>query len=158
MAEPKKLTSVTERNLVEYLNQDPVMAANKLIMRSGEPLMLAPHQRIVLREVWERRPFNLWVFGRGVAKTFTMGLYAALAGTLIPGQRIGIISASYRQSQFVFEEIRRFYDDSPYLQQAVKKPPAFSPTQCSMEWTNKSFLKAIPIGDGRFTAPLFSNV
>lgn len=149
MADVRRLTSEKERALVEYLTTDPVIAANKILMRGGESLELAPHQRITLRESWERRPFNLWIWGRGVAKTFMMGLYGTLAGTFIPGQRIGIISASYRQSQFVFDEVRRFYDDSPYIQGSVVKPPAFSPSECSMTWANKSFIKAIPIGDGK---------
>lgn len=148
MARSKNLTNETDRKFIQSLYNDPVLAAESLLIREDEPLRLAPHQRIKLREVWQRKPFNLWVCGRGTAKTFDLGLYATLAGTLIKGQRIGVVSASYRQSQFVFDEVRKFYDESPYLQQEVSKPPAFSPTQCLMEWKNGSSFRAVPLGDG----------
>lgn len=84
--------------------------------------------------------------------TFMAALYGALKLMLYPNQRIGVFAPSFRQSKLIFNEFKKFYDDSPLLRECVSKEPTFGNDQCvcvlkpPARGITGSFIKALPIG------------
>lgn len=144
----KAVVPEQELELFERLKGNPVLAAEKLLIRNSKPLRLATHQRVALKQLWNGTSFNLLLFGRGMSKTFLLALYLTLHGIFHPGRKYGIVSASYRQAQLVFNEIIQFYTESPFLQNELTKQPTKAPTECSMDYKHGGFVKALPIGQG----------
>lgn len=145
---PENQMSRKEAELLNYLREHPIIAASDLLVLNGKPLMLAPHQRVILKSLWEDRPFNLLILSRGMGKTLLLAVYLVLRAMLYPREKCGIVSATYRQAQFVFDEIVRFYQESDFLKAATEKEPSKTPTQCHMRLTNGSDITALPLGDG----------
>lgn len=138
-------------NNVEWLElyrENPVIAAEDLLMRNGRNLTLPPHQRIILKDLWSGTPFPMLILTRGGAKSTTVAIYFALRAMLFGNERLGIVSASFRQARSVFDEIITFYNDSPILQACSVKAPSKGNIECSWLLKNNSVIKALPIGDG----------
>lgn len=151
MAEPRRLLTEEERAMIAAYKDDPVLAAESLFKIGGKPLRLDPYQRVVLRSLWEGKANNLLLMGRGMAKTFILGIFAVLKLLFYPAQKIIIISSSYRQAKNVFAVVDELYENSPYIQQAVTRPPTMGTTECVMECRTEyglGYIKALPIGDG----------
>lgn len=140
---------------VEFYRQNPVIAAEDLLMRNGRHLELPTHQRIVIKDLWSGTPFPMIIMTRGGGKSTIIAIYYCLRGILYPGERLGILSGSYRQAKVCFDEIIKFHSDSPILQQCSKKTPVKGNDECRWEITdNGSIIKALPIGDGKIFCPL----
>jgi intein/homing endonuclease len=84
-----------EFELVTMYRENPVAAARDLL-----GIDLPPHQRLALRAMWAS-PNTILVMGRGGGKTFIDALFCVLRAMLYPGEKVGIISASFRQCFFV---------------------------------------------------------
>jgi hypothetical protein len=133
--------------LVLYYRENPDIAALDLL-----GIDLAPHQRLSLKAMW-KCPFVILCLTRGGGKTFMLALFAVLRALLFPGEKIGIIAPTYRQSKFVFAEIEKMYERSPEFRAACVKPPVKSPESCYVKLQgseNKvgSSIEALPLGDG----------
>lgn len=145
-----ELDILEDTEWLEFYQQNPVAAAEDFLIRDGMPLKLPPHQRIILKDLWSGTPFVMMILTRGGGKTTIDAIYYALRGILFPGERLGIISGSFRQAKKTFDEITRFYNESPILQRCSKKGPVRPTDECVWEITgNGSVIKALPIGDGQ---------
>ena len=63
---------------------------------------LLPEQVAILQELWTRA-FPMYIASRGFGKSFLLAVYAILKCTLIPGSKIVIVGAAFRQSKVIFE-------------------------------------------------------
>ena len=63
---------------------------------------LLPVQTCILREMWVRA-FPMYIASRGFGKSFLLAVYCLLRCTLIPGTKIVIVGAAFRQSKVIFE-------------------------------------------------------
>lgn len=135
---------------VEIYQNNPVLAAEDLLIRNDMPLILPPHQRIVLKDLWSGTPFPMLIMSRGAGKSALLAIYIILRAVLFPNERIGIISGSFRQAKACFDEIQRFYWESPIIQHCTDKPPSRGNDEYVLEITkNQSLIKALPLGDGQ---------
>jgi intein/homing endonuclease len=80
--------------LVQHYRSDPASAARDILT-----LDLAHFQRLMLKYAWERS-YTIWVLTRGGGKTFNEAVYAILRAMLYPGEKVGVISSSFRQCFF----------------------------------------------------------
>jgi intein/homing endonuclease len=83
--------------------------------------------------------------------TFLSGVLAALLALLYPGYRVGLISASFRQSKMMFSEVEKIYAQSPILREATAKRPIRGSDTCYLQFRavagyNGSFIEALPLG------------
>lgn len=147
MAIPKKLLSSVETEFVSFLRQNPVYAAETLLMYKGNPIKLSWYQRDFIKKIWNKQ-FALLVWARGTGKTFIMAVVALLKALLYPHFAVLIVSGSYRQSQNLFKEIVKIWNDSIYVQQSTAKQPSITPVRCEVIFKNGSIISALPIGDG----------
>jgi hypothetical protein len=135
----------------------PGIAANELlyIPTSSDPddrYVLIPTQRIVANRVWNARS-SIVVACRGFGKTRMAATLAVLKALLWPGRRIGCLSASFRQSKQIFEEIIKIWERSPILQQCTVKQPIISNDSCRLDFKTipshePSTIRALPLADG----------
>lgn len=146
----KDSTSLTDeqRDMVNIFINNPDMASARLLVRNDKPCRLAVHQRLILKGLWKYQ-FNLLILTRGGGKTFLLALYCVLKSMLFPREKCVIASSSYRQSQFTFDEVIKFYEESPLLRQACNKPPTKGPNACECHLDNGSKIIAYPLGDGQ---------
>jgi len=108
---------------------------------------LFPFQHMAIKAMFESDYF-LAVWSRGLSKTYTCGIYAALDAIFNQGVEIGILSRSFRQSKMIFKKI----------EDIAAKPEAYLLKQCithvsknNDEWVmeiGKSRIRALPLGDG----------
>jgi hypothetical protein len=134
--------------MMKIFVENPDIAASRLLVRNDKPLRLAVHQRLIIRGLWKHQ-FNLLILTRGGGKTFLLALYCVLKTMLFPREKAVVASSSYRQAQFTFDEIIKFYEESPLLRQATTKPPTKGPNACEMHLENGSKIICYPLGDGQ---------
>jgi hypothetical protein len=146
----KDVTSLSDeqRQMVNFFQSNPDVAAARLLVRNDKPCRLAVHQRLIIKGLWKHQ-FNLLILTRGGGKTFLLALYCLLKAMLYPREKCVIASSSYRQAQFTFDEVIKFYDESPFLRQACEKPPTKGPNSCEMHLEGGSKIIAYPLGDGQ---------
>lgn len=137
-----------QRQMVEFFHASPDVAAARLLVRNDKPCRLAVHQRLIIKGLWKHQ-FNLLILTRGGGKTFLLALYCVLKAMLFPREKCVVASSSYRQAQFTFDEIIKFYEESPLLRQASEKPPSKGPNACEMHLDNGSKIICYPLGDGQ---------
>ena len=59
---------------------------------------LLPTQALMLREMWNRK-FPMLIASRGFGKSFILSVYAILRALLMPGRKVIIVGAAFRQSK-----------------------------------------------------------
>jgi len=124
--------------------------------QQGKPLRLLPFQSVMLWMLWNKK-FPMILAARGGSKTFMLGLYALVRAILCPGSEIIIVGSGLRQSMKVFGYIVKLYNQSPLIQEAIKKydrkvgivhsGPRIVMTGPYMK-VGLSTITALPIGDG----------
>ena len=109
---------------------------------------LLPIQIAVLKELWQS-PFPMFVASRGFGKSFMLSLYAMLKCALIPGTKVVIVGAAFRQSKVIFEYMETIWRDSPILRSIcdTNSGPRRDTDRCTMR-INDSWAIAVPLGDG----------
>ena len=109
---------------------------------------LLPIQVVVLRELWSR-PFPMFVASRGFGKSWLMSVYAMLKCALIPGTKVVIVGAAFRQSKVIFEYMETLWRDAPILRSIcdTNSGPRRDTDRCTMR-INDSWAIAVPLGDG----------
>jgi hypothetical protein len=84
--------------------------------------------------------------------TFILGLASTLQALLYPGQRVGLISATFRQSKKIFSEVEKLYSQSDIFKAAVSKGPVHGSDSHRIEFKNvnghASYIEALPLGSG----------
>ena len=149
MKKSKDLDILQDPAWIEFYRENPVIAAEDLLIRNERPLHLPPHQRIILKDLWSGVPFSMIIMSRGGGKSALIAIYLILRAVLYPGERLGIISGSFRPAKVAVDEIIRFYRDSPIIQYCSKKPPTRANDECRWDIEdNGSIIKALPLGDG----------
>ena len=136
-----------ELELVSMYRENPAAAARDLI-----GIDLPPHQRVALKAMWDV-PNIILVMGRGGGKSYLDALFCVLRAMLYPGEKVGIISPSFRQSKFVFAEVEKMYDMSPDFRSMCTRRPIKMTDMCYLDLIpvgNKpgSVIHALPLGDG----------
>src|SRR5690606_33502225 len=74
--------------------------------QQGKPLRLESFQQIMLELLWYKK-FPMILATRGAGKTFILALYALLRALLVPGSKIVIVGAGFRQAKLVFKYIEQ---------------------------------------------------
>lgn len=125
---------------------------------AGEPLELLPFQSALLWMLWHHK-YPMILASRGAGKSFIYGLYAILRAILIPGSKICIVGAGFRQAKLVFDYVVKRYYTSPIIQEALQSGggPKHAVDQCSLK-VGSSIIFAIPLGDGDRIRGMRANV
>lgn len=79
--------------------------------------------------------------------TFLLAIYSLLKALLVPGSKIVICGAGFRQSKMVFKEIEKIYNASPLVQECCSDRPKYASDAAYLN-VGHSTITAIPIGDG----------
>lgn len=141
-----RLSPLTKNDiaLLRLFRSDPVFAGTILI---GDEYM--PHQRFFYRDSWNKT-FIMNARGRGTTKTFDLSRMAILEAILYSGWKVGIVGPSFRQAKFVFAEIERAINKSPFLQRCTMRNggPSNLADQSIWKLRNGSMVFALPLGDG----------
>jgi hypothetical protein len=85
--------------------------------------------------------------------TFVLGAFACLSAMLYPGQKVGLLAPSFRQSKFIFAEVEKIWSKAPILQEATTGRPTKASDKCYLNFKTSgrsppSVIEAIPLGDG----------
>ncbi len=110
---------------------------------------LHPIQIAILQEFWVR-PFPMFVASRGFGKSFLMSLYCILKCTFVPGTKIVVVGAGFRQSKILFEYMENMWRTSPILRSIFNGSddgPRRDVDRCTLR-LGDSWTIAIPMGDG----------
>ena len=110
---------------------------------------LHPIQVAILQEFWVR-PFPMFIASRGFGKSFLMALYCILKCTFVPGTKIVVVGAAFRQSKIIFEYMETIWRNSPILRSVFsgnEDGPRRDVDRCTMR-LGDSWTVAIPMGDG----------
>jgi hypothetical protein len=134
-------------DLVAFYRNNPVIAAEDLLN-----VELAPPQAVILEDMWFK-PYCMVSAGRGSGKSFILSVFGCLRGLLYPGDSVGILAPSFRQSKFVFAEVSKRYDEAPILREACLKRPIVAADRCYLHFKapkNRigSKIEAMPLGTG----------
>ena len=109
---------------------------------------LLPFQALFLQEMWNRK-FPMLIASRGAGKTFLLSLYSLLRALFMPGRKIVIAGAAFRQSKFLHEYMENIWKNAPILRDICdgNSGPRRDVDVCRMR-INDSIINSIPIGDG----------
>lgn len=116
--------------------------------QQGKPLKLEAFQQVMLDLLWYKK-FPMILATRGAGKTFMLALYALLKALLVPGSKIVIVGAGFRQAKLVFKYIEQLYEASPLVKEAISHwgGPKYGSDAATLR-VGLSSIQAIPIGDG----------
>jgi hypothetical protein len=110
---------------------------------------LHPIQIAILQEFWIR-PFPMFIASRGFGKSFLMALYCVLRAILVPGTKVVVVGAAFRQSKVIFEYMETIWRNSPILRSIFTgndDGPRRDVDRCTLR-LGDSWVMAIPMGDG----------
>ena len=128
--------------LYEFLRGNVSFAADLIF-----GIKLFPFQHMAVKSMFETDYF-LGVWSRGMSKSFSTGIYAALDAILNQGVEIGILSKSFRQSKMIFKKIEDIAakPEAAFFKQCITKV-----SKSNDEWLmeiGQSRIRALPLGDG----------
>lgn len=107
---------------------------------------LAPIQELKLRTFF-MRDFVLDIEGRGSGKSFIVSIFIILYAIFYPGCKIGICSATFRQSKLIYVQLMKFLESSEgelFRQCCPKKPTNRSPDYFEIK-IGRSTVTAVPL-------------
>ena len=110
---------------------------------------LHPIQIALLQEFWYR-PFPMFIASRGFGKSFSLALYSMLKCILVPGTKIVIVGAAFRQSKIIFEYMENMWRNSPIIRSIFSSNddgPRRDVDRCTIR-LGDSWTIAVPMGDG----------
>ena len=128
--------------LYEFLRNNMTFTAELMM-----GIKLFPFQHMAVKSMFETDYF-LGVWSRGMSKSFTTGVFAALDAILNQGVEIGILSKSFRQAKMIFKKIEdiSMHPDAGLFNQCITKI-----SKSNDEWLmeiGSSRIRALPLGDG----------
>lgn len=107
---------------------------------------LIPIQCAVLRELWIRK-FPMFIAHRGFAKSFILAVHALRRMIFMPGRKIIITGAAFRQAKIIFEYMERIWDNAPLLRDFAGNGNNITHSTDMWQFTiGQSICKAIPTG------------
>ena len=77
-------------------------------------IQLLPSQALILYELWNRK-FPMLIASRGFGKSFMLSLYCMLRALILPGRKVVVVGAAFRQSKVLFEYMETIWNNSPIL-------------------------------------------
>ena len=110
---------------------------------------LHPIQIAIIQEFWTR-PFPMFVASRGFGKSFLLALYAFLKCMFVPGTKIVIVGAAFRQSKVIFEYMETLWRNAPIARSIFNgndDGPRRDVDRCTIR-LGDSWAIAIPLGTG----------
>lgn len=111
---------------------------------------LPPFQLAILTEMWIR-PFLMLIGSRGMGKSWILAFYIMLKCLFVPGTKVVICGAAFRQAKVVFDYCADIWEKSPILRDIVgpgkHNGPRRDVDRCSLRMGD-SIIIALPIGDG----------
>ena len=110
---------------------------------------LHPIQVALLQELWTR-PFPMFIASRGFGKSFSLALYSMLKCILVPGTKIVIVGAAFRQSKVIFEYMENMWRTGPIIRSIFSSNddgPRRDVDRCTIR-LGDSWAIAVPMGDG----------
>ena len=75
---------------------------------------LLPIQALILKEMWNHK-FPMLIASRGFGKSFMLAVYCLLRMLLMPGRRIVVAGAAFRQSKVIFGYMETIWRNAPIL-------------------------------------------
>lgn len=121
--------------------------------------MLKSYQRILIKG-WLAKNFSLTVAGRGFSKSFVASHFAYLYCLLNPGKHVIVVSATFRSSRRIVENIddwsRR--KEGALLKQTIKGDMVKKPDMYRIYFHNGAYITALPLGDPNRLRGFRSNV
>lgn len=114
-------------------------------------VQILPFQQAILEEMWNRR-FPMLIGSRGLSKTFMLALYCWLRLILMPGRRIIVTGAGFRQSKLIYEYMESIYNNSPVLKSALDGGIKQIFQRGTDAWTirvGNGYARFLPVGDGQ---------
>lgn len=127
--------------LIFFYRKHPCEAARDLL-----GVKLTWFQRKILKDLWFKKN-NLILMSRGIGKSWMLALFAILYAMIYPNVDIGVITPSYKQTEFLFDKITDFFEKSPYFRASVRK---YSRTtyKAIVSFYNTSMIEGLPLGTG----------
>ena len=109
---------------------------------------ILPMQALILHEMWNRK-FPMLIGSRGLGKSFILSLYAMLRAFFMPGRKVVIVGAAFRQSKVLFEYMDTIWKGAPILRDMTdtNSGPRRDIDRCIMR-INDSTITCLPLGDG----------
>ena len=110
---------------------------------------LHPIHIAIIQEFWTR-PFPMFVASRGFGKSFLLALYAFLKCMFVPGTKIVIVGAAFRQSKVIFEYMETLWRNAPIARSIFNgndDGPRRDVDRCTIR-LGDSWAIAIPLGTG----------
>ena len=136
------VTKEQQLDFIDHYCTNPIDSAFDLL-----DLDLWWGQRKIVKSIWES--LNVMIIGaRGIGKTYLLGVIALLRALLVPGEKVVLTAASFRQSKFIFAEIEKIYAKNSILRESCVKPPSRMPDACRLTFLHGSSIIALPLGDG----------
>jgi hypothetical protein len=135
-----------DRHLVKLLKDPEYFGATCKLLFDIE---LHPIQIAILQEFWYR-PFPMFIASRGFGKSFILALYSFLKCIFVPGTKIVIVGAAFRQSKVIFEYMETLWRNSAIIRSIFNgndDGPRRDVDRCTMR-LGTSWAIAIPLGTG----------
>ena len=109
---------------------------------------ILPLQALMLEEMWNRK-FPMLIASRGFGKSFILSLYSILRALLMPGRRIVVVGAAFRQSKVLFEYMSTMWRNAALLRDIVGTTggPRSQVDMCRLT-IGESTITCLPLGDG----------
>jgi hypothetical protein len=142
----KKDIENPDRHLISLLKDPEYFGGTCKLLFDIE---LHPIQVAILQEFWIR-PFPMFVASRGFGKSFLLALYAFLKCIFVPGTKIVIVGAAFRQSKVIFEYMETLWRNSAIIRSIFSgndDGPRRDVDRCTIR-LGTSWAIAIPLGTG----------
>ena len=107
-----------------------------------------PFQAVILKELWYRK-LPILIGSRGLSKSLSLAIYCILRCVFIPGRKIVLTGAGFRQSKVIFDYIEKIWNGAPLLRDLIGSNPANGPHKSQDMWKfqiGDSVIVALPIG------------
>lgn len=129
--------------LAKYLYANPFFAL-KLLTN----VEILPVQELAIR-MMVKKDSSMFVWGRGVSKTFITALFICFYCVFNPDTRIVIAASNFRQTKEIYKYIEKIKDSKNgiLLNQCIKRALK-SPEAWTIEFLNGSEVRFLPLGQG----------
>ena len=120
---------------------------------------LLPTQLLILKQMWTHK-FPMLIASRGFGKSFLLAVYCMLRMLIMPGRRIVIAGAAFRQSKVVFGYMEQIWRNAPILRDIFSGQTVVGPKREPDMFRfhlGDSITLAIPTGDGSTIRGLRAN-
>lgn len=135
-----------EEKLINFYREHPTQAARDILLLEGER-ELVWFQKKILKALWTHSAVLLKL-SRGASKTYLIAVYTVLYAILYPDSKIGVLGPTLKQGGYIFDEIERLYDKSPFFRRCVVGRIRNPPNNFKIcQFDNGSFIEALPIGN-----------